>query len=65
MRALTGRGRTRIIEILAQRCAERLRRRGLLVARVHHRRAEAHAIRILLRRVGTRKSLAEILARGK
>ncbi len=62
MRHTARAGRTGILKLLTERCAERLRRRKL-VRRVHRRRAEAHAIRILLRRVGTRKTIHEILTR--
>ncbi len=62
MRSPTGRGAAGILALLTARCSERLRRRGL-VQRIHRKRAEAHAIRILLRRVGTRKTVEEILAR--
>jgi hypothetical protein len=62
MRSATGRGTAGILTLLTARCSERLRRRGL-ARPVCQKRAEAHAIRILLRRVGTRKTVAEILAR--
>lgn len=62
MKTQTGRGRVGILDLLTRRCGERLLRRGL-VEKVHRRRAEAHAIRILLRRVGTRTTIDKILAR--
>jgi hypothetical protein len=55
-------GRTKVIPLLAARCGERLVRLGLMDAG-DRRRPEAHAIRILLRRAGTRIRVAEILAR--
>lgn len=61
---VTRRGRTGVLELLTQRCGERLRRRRL-VRRAHRRRAQAHAIRILLRRVGTRATVEEILNRPR
>lgn len=57
----TGR-RTKVIPVLAARCAERLLRLGLMDSG-DRRIPEAHAIRILLRRAGTRIGVAEILAR--
>lgn len=57
----TGR-RTKVIPVLAARCAERLLRLGLMDPG-DRRRPEAHAIRILLRRAGTRMAVAQILAR--
>ena len=64
VRSLVGRGRAGILESLADRCALRLQR-ILMQREIDRRRAEAHAIRILLRRVGTRTTVAKIMARKR
>ena len=69
----------KILAELAERCGERLRRIAPARAAADAgeagavcdaladaiREAEAHAIRILLRRVGTRTTIARIRARGR
>jgi hypothetical protein len=62
-RKLARRDQGKIVDQLAARCGERLRQ--ISPAPVDAREAEAHAIRILLRRVGTRTTLARIRARGR
>ena len=62
VRSQVGRGTAGVLDSLAARCARRLQR-ILMQDIVDRRRAEAHAIRIVLRRVGTRKTIAQILAR--
>ncbi len=53
----------KILATLTARCGERLRR--ITPEPFDARNAEAHAIRILLRRVGTRTTIARIMARGR
>ena len=64
VRSLVGRGRAGILDSLSARCVMRLQR-ILMQQEVDRRRAEAHAIRNLLRRVGTRTTIAQIMARKR